>query len=469
MTEFVPPRPVMLSKKASLLDHIKHGLHSGIGMFMSGSYETVGVGRHPIPTMPRGKIRTLFTVRTPELIKEVLVRRAEDFPKSALMDDMLRALTGYSIFVSNGEAWKRHRRLMDPAFEGARIRDVFPMMLDAVDACVARLHEAASESARTGEPVAVDVEMTHYAADVIFRTIYSEPMDGAEARRFFKAFNVFQEIAYAHGMLKLAKVPTFLLPGHWRAKKAAKVIREILGAPLKRRLEKVKRGEPTPDKDILSTLLTTVDPVTGTKFDGDELLDQIAMLFLAGHETSATAIAWALYLLANAPDFQDRVRAEAAAAYGDQRPAFSHMRRLPLTRDVFREAMRLYPPVAVVARDAAKPEQMMNRTIAPGAVIFVSPWLMHRHTKHWDKPDVFDPDRFETPNGEEGLKTAYLPFSMGPRVCAGASFALQEAVLLLSEVVRRFEFKPMPGHVPDPVARLTLRSANGIPLFVTPR
>ena len=468
MSHFVPPRPPVLPQKASLLQHLQYGLRSGIGMFLSGSYETVSVGRHPIPTMPKGEKRWLFTVRTPELIREILVRRPEDFPKSSLMDDMLRALTGYSIFISNGEAWKRHRRLMDPAFEGARIKAVFPMMLDAVDACVERI--AAHVDGPAGKaPMAIDVEMTHYAADVIFRTIFSEPMDAASARRFFKAFAVFQEIAYAHGMLKLARVPTWLLPGHWRAKLAAKVIRRILERPIKRRLAAVRRGDPTPKDDIMATLITTVDPETGTGFDDGELLDQIAMLFLAGHETSATAMAWSLYLLANCPHVQDRAHEEATKVFGEKRPAFEHMKRLGLTRDVFREAMRLYPPVAFVARDSVRTEQLMNKVVEPGSVVFVSPWLMHRHSQHWEHPDSFDPDRFETPSGEEGLRCAYLPFSMGPRVCAGAAFALQEATLLLAELVRRYRFVPVPGHTPVPVARLTLRSENGVPLIVERR
>jgi cytochrome P450 len=112
---------------------------------------------------------------------------------------------------------------------------------------------------------------------------------------------------------------------------------------------------------------------------------------------------------------------------------------------------------------------MVNRTIRKGDVMFVAPWLMHRHAAYWDNPHAFDPDRFDTPNGQEGLRCAYFPFSMGPRVCAGASFALQEATLLLSEAVRRFKFVPVEGHTPDPVARLTLRSANGIPLIVLKR
>ncbi len=154
---------------------------------------------------------------------------------------------------------------------------------------------------------------------------------------------------------------------------------------------------------------------------------------------------------------------------GEDRPSFKHMKRLGFVRDVFREAMRLYPPVAFVARDSSRPERMMQRDIEAGAVIFVSPWLMHRHEDFWDRPDAFDPARFESEKGQEGLRCAYLPFSMGPRVCAGASFALQEATLLLAELVRRFRVLPAPGHTPEPVARLTLRSANGLPLVMQRR
>ena len=464
----MPPRPGSLQGQASLLQLMRIGLRSAIGIHTEHSYEDTRIGRSVVRTLPKGRKRSLFTVRTPDMVREVLVRRAEEFPKSQLMDDMLRALTGYSIFTSNGEDWRRHRRLMDPAFEGARIAGAFPMMSAAVDACIVRLGEHADR--RGARPMAVDTEMTHLAADIIFRTIYSEPMGPKEARRFFSAFNVFQEIAYAHGMLQIIRFPTWLLPGHYRAKIAAVRIREILHKPLRRRLRKARAGETVPTNDILSSMMTTVDPVTGTKFDDAELLNQISMLFLAGHETSATAMAWALYLLALDPEVQERVHAEAVRVYGDGEPTFHHMKRLALTRDVFREAMRLYPPVAVVARDATRTEKLnKHRVFTPGSIVFVPPWLMHRHTAHWDNPHAFDPDRFSTPNGQEALRCAYFPFSMGPRVCAGAAFALQEGTLLLSQAVRQFRFRLVEGHTPDPVARLTLRSANGIPLIVERR
>jgi cytochrome P450 len=466
---FTPPTPKGPPGKASFLDMLKFGLHSGIGMFLGTSYETQNVGRHPIPTLPRLERRMLWMVRSPELIRRVLVSEAERFPKSMLMDDMLRALTGYSIFISNGEAWRRHRRLMDPAFETARIKDVFPMMVQAADACIERLEAAAAGALGEARTVRIDLEMTHYAADIIFRTIFSEPLPSKDAKRFFGAFEVFQKIAYAHGMLRLAKVPTQLSPGHWRAVWAARVIRDILRRPLTRRLKAERAGKATPQTDILATLLRTKDPEGGPGFDDAELLDQIAMLFLAGHETSATAMAWSLYLLAHAPDAQERAHAEAAAVYGDRAPEWRDMKRLAFNRDVFREAMRLYPPVAFLARDAGCPMQLANRKVDEGDAVMVSPWIQQRHRAHWDNPDAFDPERFSRLENAEAVRSAYFPFSMGPRVCAGAAFALQEATLLLSLLVRRFRFLPEPGHTPDPVARLTLRSANGIPLRVERR
>ena len=269
-------------------------------------------------------------------------------------------------------------------------------------------------------------------------------------------------------MMTLAKIPTQLLPSTFRAWRAARAIRAILEAPLKRRLDALRAGRSVPTNDILASLLAARDD-EGKGFTDRELLDQICMLFLAGHETSAAGLALALYLLANCPHLQERLHAEAVEVLGDRAPRFSDMKRLSFSRDVFREALRLYPPVAMVARDATRPEQLGNKAVAAGQVVFVPIWLMHRHRQHWNDPDVFDPDRFETENGREALRCAYLPFSMGPRVCAGASFALQEATLLLSAFARRFRVSPKPGHTPEPVARLTLRSANGVLLMVEPR
>ncbi|MFN3536368.1 MAG: cytochrome P450 [Brevundimonas sp.] len=461
MSLFTPPRPVTAPEKRSSLTQRIALLRSGLGTFREGSYGA-RLGRHSFRTLPFLKKRWFFIVRDPELVREVLVKRAADFPKADLMDAMLRSLTGYSIFVSNGDVWGRQRRLVGPALEQARVRDVFARMLEAATVATARMETMAD----TGEPVRVDMEMTRFAADVIFRTIFSEPISDAAADRVIAAFEVFQGVAYAHGMLGLAKAPSRILPGWGRARRAARIIRKAIDEPLRRRLADHAAGRPTPDNDILAALIGGVDPVTGTSFDGDELLDQIAMLFLAGHETSASALAWSLYLMAEAPEVQARVQAEADAVLGDDTPAFEHMKRLGLTRDVFREAMRLYPPVAFLARDCPAGDRLGQKDIPAGSVVMVSPWLNHRQAERWPEPHAFDPDRFGCPEGKAAMAGGYFPFSVGPRVCPGAAFALQEAVLVLAMLNRRLRFEADPAWTPVPVARLTLRSANGVRLRV---
>lgn len=466
MSVFVPPRPVAHESKASLRVRARRFLDSGLSLFLRGSYDFIGLSRHPLPRLPLRPRRFAYLVREPDAIRQVLVGEAARFPKAALMDSMLRALTGYSIFVSNGEAWRRQRAIIDQAFENARVREVFGLMRDASDAFVARLE------ARTAQgPAGIDVDAAtmHFAGDVIFRTIYSEPMDEQDARDIFASFERFQRTAYAHGFLSLIRFPTYLLPSNWRGRRDAAIIRAALKRPIARRLARIARGEPVPDSDILATLISGVDPVTNSRFNETELLDQVAMLFLAGHETSAAALGWALYLIANRPDVQTRMREEAEAALGDRKPEFSDMRRMPFIRDVFQETLRLYPPVAFLARDAAKPTELCGQPIEGHALAIVPTWLMHRHGVYWPDADQFNPDRFADPATKSARACAYLPFSMGPRVCSGTAFALQEATLALAELVRRFVFLPTPGHVPEPVSRLTVRSANGLPLRVERR
>ena len=462
MTEFRPALPKPLDAHPSMILRLRMRLKSSLGLFLHGSYGFLGVSRHNIPTLPRMEKRAMFFIREPDAIKEVLVRRPGDFPKGAVMDAMLRKLTGYSIFVSNGEAWSRHRRIVDQAFTHAGVRNVFSLMRDSTDGCVARL----AAQADSGKPVAIDEEMTHFAGDIIFRTIYSEPMTSEDARRIFSAFEAFQGIAFARGMIGLSGIPIDWIWSGRKARKLALEIRDVLNGPLQRRLKAVAAGDVVPDNDILSALMTAVDPVTGTRFEGDELLDQIAMLFLAGHETSAAALGWALYLLSHRRDIQGKMRSEARAVLGDRAPEFADMKRLEATRDVFRETLRLYPPVAFFSRDTVKDETLGGESIAAGEPVVVPAWLMHRHAAIWEDANGFDPSRFARPETREAQRTAYMPFSMGARVCVGAAFAMQEATLILGELVRRFEFRPVPGHEPQPVSRLTVRSENGIRLFV---
>ena len=218
--------------------------------------------------------------------------------------------------------------------------------------------------------------------------------------------------------------------------------------------------------DLATKIMTTRDPQTGETFDIDEMVDQVAIFFLAGHETSASALAWALYLVARYPDWQEKLSQEAQILRDD---AFTHVSKLRISRDVFRETLRLYPPVPMMVRQNSCPEQFRERDVKQGSQIVISPWHLHRHERLWDNPDGFDPERWASENGKQCQRDAFIPFSTGARVCPGAGFAMVEGPLLLSRILRDFRVELSAEKPPIPVAHLTVRSKDGIQLRIVRR
>ncbi|MCU0899319.1 MAG: cytochrome P450 [Cypionkella sp.] len=398
-----------------------------------------------------------YMCNDPALIDLVLKARPDDFPKSNRIREGLNPLLGNSVFVTNGEVWKRQRRIIDPAFEGGRLRDTFPAMWDAACAATARLHAGTVE---------VEEEMSHAAADVIFRTLFSIPIEHQIAQDVFHEFRAYQRTQPILNIAAFLPLPRWMPRLHRRATlRAAARIRALITRMTETRAAEIAAG--TAPDDLATKIMLTPDPQTGQRFDTEEMVDQVAIFFLAGHETSASALAWALYLLATHPQAQARVAAEAATL--PDQPDFAALSRLKFTRDVFRETLRLYPPVPMMVRENACPEVLRGRAVAPGAQIVLSPWHLHRHERLWADPDCFDPDRWSRDDIKTCARDAYLPFSAGPRVCTGAGFAMVEGTLLLAHLIRSFRFDPVPGDVPVPVAHLTVRAANGIRLRLTRR
>jgi cytochrome P450 len=398
-----------------------------------------------------------YLCNDPALVDLVLKDRPDDFPKSDRIGEGLRPLLGQSVFVTNGAVWKRQRRIIDPAFEGGRLRDTFPAMLAAARAAVARMPE--------GE-VEVEEAMSHAAADVIFRTLFSIPIEHEVAAAVFHEFRAYQRTQPILNLAAFLPLPHWMPRFHRRAtRRAAASIRALITRLTADRAAAIAAG--TAPDDLATKIMVTTDPVTGERFAPSEMVDQVAIFFLAGHETSASALAWALYLLALYPEVQDRVAAEAAAL-GDT-PDFAAVGRLKFTRDVFRETLRLYPPVPMMVRENRCPEDFRGRKIAPGGQVVLSPWHLHRHERLWSDPDGFDPDRWSREETKASSRTAYMPFSAGPRVCTGAGFAMIEGPLLLAALIRAFRFDRIAGADPVPVAHLTVRAKDGIRLRVTPR
>ncbi|MCR9068911.1 MAG: cytochrome P450 [Rhodobacteraceae bacterium] len=398
-----------------------------------------------------------YLVNQPDLIDAVLKARPMDFPKSDRVGEGLRPLLGNSVFLTNGETWLRQRRIIDPAFEGGRLKDTLPAMWAAGLAAVARL---------PGGEVEIEAEMSHAAADVIFRTLFSVPIDDDVANEVFHAFRAYQRTQPILNAGAFVPLPRWMPRGHRaRTRATARRIRELITRMTAARMAEIRAG--TAPDDLATKIMTTRDPETGETFTTAEMVDQVAIFFLAGHETSASALSWALYLLATHPDWQDRVAEEAAGL--PEAPDFAALSKLRVTRDVFREALRLYPPVPMMVRETTRSERFRNRALRIGSQVVLSPWHLHRHTRLWEAPDAFDPGRWQSEAGKASARQAYMPFSAGPRVCTGAGFAMAEGTVLLALMVRAFRFAALKDRVPVPVAHLTVRAKDGIWLRVSHR
>ena len=398
-----------------------------------------------------------YLCNDPSLIDLVLTKRPGDFPKSSRITEGLRPLLGHSVFVTNGPEWARQRRVIDPAFEGGRLRDTFPAMVAAGQAAVARLATGVVE---------VEEHLSHAAADVIFRTLFSVPITDQMAQQVFHEFRAYQRTQPILNLAAFVPLPLWVPRLHRRKTlAAARRIRALITQMTKLRAQEIAAHRAPPD--LATKIMTMADPETGQCLTTDEMVDQVAIFFLAGHETSASALGWALYLLATHPEVQDRLATEARAL--PETPQFADLSRLRLTRDVFRETLRLYPPVPMMVRENRVTEEFRGRKIAKGSQIVLSPWHLHRHERLWSDPDSFDPDRWEREENRACARDAYMPFSAGPRVCTGAGFAMVEGVLLLAMLCRSYRFRPVDGDIPQPVAHLTVRAAHGIRLEIEKR
>lgn len=398
-----------------------------------------------------------YLINDPKLIRYVLQENPDAFPKSDRIGAGLRPLLGDSVFLTNGVVWKQQRRIIDPAFEGGRLRDAFPGILAAGRGGADRIDVG-------DQPQEIEAIASHIAADVIFRTLFSIPIEDETAAKVFAAFRAHQRTQ------PILNLGAFLPGPSWMPKffkrqtrQTAHEIRRLITRLTEERLRLIATGE-APD-DLATKILTTKDPQTGQTFSLPEMVDQVAIFFLAGHETSASALAWSLYLLALYPEWQDKAAAEALAFDG----SFAALSRLAQTRDIFRETLRLYPPVPMMVRQTTQAETFRDRPVGVGSQVVLSPWHLHRHTRLWDDPDGFDPARWQTDAGKQSARDAYLPFSSGPRVCIGAGFAMIEGVVLLAELLRRYEFQLDEGREPIPAAHLTVRAQDGIWLRIAMR
>ena len=452
---FTPPYPVPHKSKASLLKRFLTGWNSWIHTLFDRSY-TMQMGEIRLPKLD------FFIANDLAVVDQVMDDREKIFPKHRFLNDLLDPLIGNSVFSANGKDWEEQREMVNPAFAHTNLKRVFP----AMEAAVADLLATIRDKDRS-RPIEVDPLMTHVAADIIYRTIFSVKLDQNSADRIYHSFHRYQKNIQPGAMLKLYGLPLF---GYRkRARRAATEIHDVFGPIVRARYDGWHGGASKAQEDILQSLLEARHPTRGEGFSYEEIMEQVSTIFLAGHETAASAMTWSLYLLSECPHLQEKLADEVQRETAGAPIGFEHLRAMSGIRNLFRETLRLYPPVSFLVREVTAPITLRDKLLHKGAMIVISPWLIQRNRNNWKCPHAFAPERFDDPEEAEATRRAYLPFGKGPRICIGAGFAQQEGMLILASIVRAFRLRYPDVARPEPVSRLTLRPKDAVALWVEER
>jgi len=395
-------------------------------------------------------------VMDPGAIREMLLDRLDDYPKSIVTKNLLKPAIGESLFIAEGANWRWQRRTAAPVFTHRNMMNLAPIMTAAAERCADRIAEAG--------PRAVNLldEMVTTTFDVIADVTFS----GGETFDRDAVHNAIEDYISEAGKISLFDIlgaPDWVpRPGRIVSGKAMRETKAVADRAIEARAARPHGGVP----DLLDLLLDGEDPKSGRKMTTAELRDNLLTFIVAGHETTALTLAWSMYLVAFDQDVQDRARAEAQSVLQGRAATGEDVEHLPFIRQIIDEALRLYPPAGMVSRTAMADDVLCGREIRKGDTCIIPIYALQRSKLLWGDPDAFRPDRFADRKAID--RYAYLPFGDGPRICIGASFALQEAVIILATVLSRFKFTPVAGKDPEPVMILTLRPQGGVWLTAEP-
>ncbi len=444
----IPPRPPLAPDDLSALGRLALIRSNAIASWGQRAYED---------DIIQGRFfgRSSFILNTPDAIRHVLVDNYENYTRTPAGIRVLRPILGEGLLLAEGRAWKNQRRTLAPAFVPRAIPLLIPHMLAATDDAIGALRN------ECGKPVDLREAMQRLALDIAGRTMFSFELEkhGTALRGFVNDYG---------DRLAQPRFFDLLLPLGWpspsdisRALFRRRWTRFMRGLITERRAKGAEMGTSNgAPRDLFDLMVAARDPETGEAFSDEQLGDQVSTMILAGHETTATALFWSLYLLALDPVTQDELAREAKGALASGALDVS---RLTFTRAVLDETMRLYPPAFLIVRAAAGPDTLAGASVARRDVVLISPWLLHRHEKLWDQPNVFRPSRF-LPGNPPPDRFAYLPFGVGPRVCIGAQFALTEATLALAKLIGSFKVELLDREPVTPVGVVTTQPDRS-PMF----
>jgi cytochrome P450 len=398
-----------------------------------------------------------YLLSHPDAIEHVLQKNHKNYRKPEVLLGPMRLLVGEGLFTSEGAPWLRQRRLDQPAFQRQHLAELCPLVVAAAEDFLRR-----RDLTGPGQPFDILAEMMRLALQVAGTTLVSTDISG-EADAIGAAYRTaFAYIGYR--MNSSTMLPAWF-PTRWnRSFARAKALLDRVVLEL---IEKRRRAGGGP-QDLLGLLLAARDEETGAGMTDRQLKDEILTLLTAGHETMGAALAWTWYLLGQHPRVQEDLRDEVRSRLQGRNPGSDDLPHLPLTRAVFEEALRLYPPAPLLARQALGPDEINGFPITAGSIVILSLWVAHRNPEFWTNPERFDPGRFLPGQGQGRPKFAYFPFGGGPRVCIGNTFALMEGPLVLATVLQRFRVELVPGQKVVPDTTFTLRPREGVIVTLVP-
>jgi cytochrome P450 len=448
---FVPPAPTPRTSPPSTLEMIRIVYRNPLELWGEPSYNQPWISVN-------GLGGPLVIANDPALIRHVLVDNAANYRMAAVRQKVLRPILRDGLLTAEGEVWKRSRRAMAPMFTPRHIEGFAGAMLERT--------LAFAERYGSGGTFDISRDMTLLTYDILAETLFSGEIAG-EPGGFEKQIDRLFETMGRVDPLDLLKAPDWLPRlTRWRGRKTLAYFRKIVADTIALRTAKIAASTAAIPEDFLSLLLKAEGPGGLTR---GEVEDNVITFIGAGHETTARALGWTIYCLAEAPWERELVEREIDSVLAREPDPVKWLDAMPLTRAAFEEALRLYPPAPSINREPIEPETWRDLHIPRHATVLMMPWTIHRHRKLWDRPDAFMPSRFHPQNRGAIDRYQYLPFGAGPRVCIGASFAMQEAMIALAVLLSQFRFDTTAQTKPWPVQKLTTQPLGGLPLAVTRR
>ncbi|PWQ96694.1 cytochrome P450 [Leucothrix arctica] len=450
MKHFTPPYPKRHTEKQSAIQSILQARSDLLSIWSEDSFKFEFMSQKILK-------QHVFIANDPRIVKEVFVTKHKIYErKSPQMEQALEPLLGDGLFISHGETWASHRQLQMPLFHTKFVQNYSKIM-------VSTIMETVEEWKKQGDKSTINVlpEMGQLTAEIISRTLFGETLGREKSGEVVTAFAEYQASIKQTPLSSFTNIPSWLDKfsiKSFKALRAAKRIHAVVDEIID--LTAKKENQET----LIAHLLSANTQLEENALTREQIRNEVIVLFMAGHETTANSLAWAWYLISQSPEVEQKLHAELDEVLGDRTPEFSDVAKLPYTRAIFDEAVRLYPPVPIISRQASEDDTIRKKHIPKGSLMLVVPWLLHRHKNHWDDPDSFIPERFLAGAERKPNKFAYIPFSAGPRVCPGKNFGLVESVLSIAILAQHFRLTLPEGTLVKHECRLTLRPKGNLPM-----